>query len=215
MSLKKKKKLTEERKREICNLIKYHLVSVGQSSMEELCKTFTDISRPTFYRLLKEIRENGDSDAPIIGEARKRVKKIIERNEEIVGKIKDNLPATPSPAIVAEKGGDEIGAQVNFLARLEHLYQDAEKLRNYSMAMGEDGSEKIKNPHFFTISIKQRRDLLETAIHAMQEVYSLERMQQFYNIIIEEVGKVDKNLQKDILKRLREVNNQYGISMGG
>jgi hypothetical protein len=207
------RKLPEERKKEILAAIHEHLAIEGPRNWDKLMPSL-GISKPTLHKYVKEIQGIAGSDeAPgLLRLAQKRIKQTVQPIVDAKAEIADHLPAMPSPNVVAAKGESAI-VNVNFMMRLESLYRDAEMIRDYSTSKGEDGKEKIKNPVFFTSSIKQRRELLETALHAMQEVYDLNRMQQFYDAIVEEIGKVDPAMQRAVIEKLRALNNRYGITM--
>ena len=207
-------RVSPERREEILAAIRVHLINVGPHGFDALHAKFPEISRPTFYRWLKDIRESNDVELPrgALATTQKRIKEVIETVEKTTEKVSKHLPTAPSPAIVAAKGDDAV-VNISFMGRLESLYRDAEMIRAFSVTTAEDGSEKIKNPLYFISSIKQRKELLDTALHAMAEVYELQRIQQMYDMILAEIGKEDPELQKRILERLRELNNRHGLTI--
>lgn len=153
---------------------------------------YPDVPRSTWYRYLKAAQASPIDVA--VAQAKKASK---------------HLPAAPSPAYIAEKPV-EARKNIDMMSRLESLYADAEMLRAY--AMTPDG-ERIRVPTFFAQSIKLRADLLETALKAVQEVWDLQRMQRFYDTILDEIGNVDPELQRRIVERLQELNEKMGLTM--
>jgi hypothetical protein len=73
--------------------------------------------------------------------------------------------------------------------------------------------EVINNPAAFDKSIVRRAGLLETAIKAVQEVWDLRQMQNFYEIVIEEIGRESPETQRRIMVRLAELNSRQGMTM--
>lgn len=131
-------------------------------------------------------------------------------------KIAKHLPAAPSPNYIA-RNGERGMAQIDFVSEIHELYADAKKLRAFAVSVVQDADtgediEKIKNPVVFDKSIARRADLLETAIKAVQEVWDLRMMQNFYETIIEEIGHESPECQRRIMDRLAELNKQQGFT---
>lgn len=208
-----RRKITDEEKERCLKRIAEHLAIEGPRNWEPLLQEL-GISRPTLYRWLEEVKGLAGSDqAPgLLRLAQKEIRKVVKPLEETVEEVKQHLPAVPSPNIVAAKGPAAV-VHIDFMTRLEKLYQDTEMVREFAVTRDADGKEKIKNPVFFIASIKHRRDLLETALHSLQEVYDLNRMQQMFDAIVETIGKVDPELAQRVLEELRRLNNRYGITM--
>jgi hypothetical protein len=138
--------------------------------------------------------------------ASKKVRQVVEGVKEAGG----ILPATPSPAYMASKGA-EAEASINFLGRINNLYEDAEKLRAYSL----NAEGNIKMPLFFSQSIKLRSDLLKTGIQTLQEIYDLRHMQGMYDAIVEAIGEASPDVQRHVIERLHRLNRERGISIEG
>lgn len=210
-------KVTDERRKEVELAIANHLNLEGPAKWGEFQKKHPDISRATLFRWVEEVRNKMLNQA--VGQspgalkiAQKRIKAMNEPLERVQRKISGQIPAAPSPAIIAENGAAGV-VSINFMGRLEDIWKDAEMLRAHAVGVNEDGTPRLKNPNLLEMSMRRREALLETYLHALQEVYSLERMQQFYGMIIEEIGKADPDLQRTILDRLRALNSKHGLTI--
>ena len=173
---------------------------------ERLKDEFPEISRATFYRHLKDIREEMESRASDIGTAELRtMQKRIRAHvvtPEIKKGIKANLPVAPSPAALVDMG-DGITEVFNFMAHFNRLLKDADMLRTAAIRVAEDGTERMHNPV-----------LIETWLRSQNMIWNLEAIQQLYQAVIEEVGKADPAVQQAILARVRNLNNRTGMTAG-
>lgn len=205
--------IPEDLKREIQNAIREHLAIEGPRNWDTLIAQY-DISRPTFFKYVKEVQGIAGSDASpgLLRLAKKQIKKVVTEIEDAKSEVVRHLPATPSPNIIAAKG-ERAMVNIDFMTRLESLYQDAEMVRAYAITMDEAGREKIKNPAFFVNSIKQRRELLETGLKAMQEVYDLNKLQDMQRAIIAVIENASPEMQVEIIEKLRELNSRYGMTV--
>jgi len=143
-----------------------------------------------------------------------RLKKKLDKEAE---GVVDHLPAAPSPAFIAKNGDAGLRA-IDFVAEINSLYSDAKMLRAYAVKKRTDPDtgeelEVINNPAAFDKSIARRADLLETAIRAVQEVWDLRTMQNFYETIIDEIGKESPDCQKRIMERLALLNQRSGMTL--
>lgn len=202
-----------------------HLATVGSNNWTPILETHPEISVPTKWRLIRDAKA-ADVPRPELINARaklvQKVKKLPkdarreEAEENGTQHIAKQLPAAPSPHYIAKSG--EAGLQaLDFVAEIYALYRDANMLRAFAITnvTAEDGTtiEKIKNPAAFDKSIVRRADLLETAIKAVQEIWDLRTMQNFYETIIEEIGRESPEVQKRIMERLAILNSKAGMTM--
>jgi len=147
---------------------------------------FQPIHKATWFRWVAQLRGG-------------RVKAALTARR--VGK---HLPVAPPPAYIDQYPGKSVRS-LDILGRMDELYEDAKKLRNYSLS--EEG--KVKSPKFLAESIKIRRDLLESALEAVKEVYNLERMEEFYRVIQEEIMAESPEVGARIIDRLRRANEKH------
>ena len=212
-------------KQEFALTVAKHLATVGSTNWTVVLDKFPEIGTATKWRMIKEAKEADvprpeliNSRAKLVQRARKLAPdaRRVEAEANGTTKIANQLPAAPSPNYIAKSG--EKGLQtLDFVAEIHSLYSDATMLRAFAISTvtGEDGatSEKIKNPAAFDKSIVRRAELLETAIKAVQEVWDLRTMQNFYETIIEEIGLESPEVQKRIMARLADLNGQRGFTM--
>lgn len=213
-------------KEEFKKTVAVHLATVGASNWKVVLDKFPEVSEQTKWRWIREAKA-ADVPRPELINARaklvQKVKKLPkdarrqEAEDNGTAKIARQLPAAPSPAYIAKSG--EHGLQtLDFVAEIHTLYRDANMLRAFAMAPVVDDAgvvtgEKIKNPVAFDKSIVRRADLLETAIKAVQEVWDLRTMQNFYETIIDEIGIESPECQRRIMERLAVLNSRAGMTM--
>lgn len=203
-----------------------HLATVGANNWRVVLEQFPDVPEPTKWRWIREAKAADVPRPELINAKAKLVQKVkklppdartIEARENGTEHIAKQLPAAPRPEYIARTG--ETGLQnLDFVAEIHKLYADAQKLRAYAMKTRTDPDtgemvEAINNPAAFDKSIVRRAALLETAIKAVQEVWDLRTMQNFYETIIDEIGKESPEAQKRIMARLAELNSRQGMTL--
>lgn len=161
--------------------------------------TYAHVSRPTWYRWLREAQAGPKTQASA----------IIQQAMAVMPA--DVLPAAPSPAIIA-KSPVVAKSKLDFMGRLEKLYSDGEMLREHSVIRSADGIERIKLASQFATSIRIRSDLLERALQAYEVLYDWQQMNQFYDLIVQEVAKIDPTTAARIMERLDELNREKGFT---
>lgn len=206
--------------------VAHHLATVGSSNWNVVIDKYPDIGIATKWRLIREAKTADVPKPQLINANAKLVQKVkklpkdarrVEAEANGTEKIARHLPAAPSPAYIAKHG--EAGLQnLDFVAEIHALYADAQKLRAYAMKNRVDAdtgevTEVINNPAAFDKSIVRRASLLETAIKAVQEVWDLRTMQNFYQTVIEEIGRESPECQRRIMERLAELNGRTGMTM--
>ncbi len=203
-----------------------HLATVGANNWNAVLDKHPDIPISTKWRWIRSAKEADVPRPELINAKAKLVQKVkklpkdarrVEAEDSGTQKIARHLPAAPSPAYIAKHG--EAGLQnLDFVAEIHALYADAQKLRAYAMKNRVDAdtgevTEVINNPAAFDKSIVRRASLLETAIKAVQEVWDLRTMQNFYETIIDEIGKESPECQRRIMERLAELNGRTGMTL--
>lgn len=208
-----------------------HIAEHGQKNWKLLFEQFPDVSDQSKWRWLRAVRKD-DPPPSLINDAREKLVASVrkfpqtdrakgipdERLDPSAAEVVDHLPAAPSPAYIA-KNGDAGLRTIDFVAEIQSLYRDASMLRAYAMKTKPDPAtgqpvEVINNPAAFDKSIVRRANLLETAIRAVQEVWDLRTMQNFYETIIDEIGKESPEAQRRIMERLAALNERTGMTLG-
>ena len=201
----------------------------GAKDWKLLLQQFPDVHDQSKWRWIRQARNEtppkeviNDARDKLVQKVRKfpktgRGEKLKGQLDEAAAEIVDHLPAAPSPAFIA-KSGDAGLRTIDFVAEIHSLYADAKMLRAFAVKAKQDPDtgevrEHIQNPAAFDKSIARRADLLETAIHAVQQVWDLRTMQNFYETVIEEIGKESPDCQHRIMTRLAELNARSGMTM--
>jgi hypothetical protein len=203
----------------IIDACKEHLMVDGTSGDWHAVRLrFPEVPRSTFFRLVEVARKQIEgsavaSDSPeALKKAQKRIRRTID-TDKVQKRIKVHLPTAPSPAVVAGMDVRESARVFDFMAYFHAVVRDADMMRNKSVRAGEDGVETLANPMLMDLSIRRRLQVMETYMASMEQLYNLERIQELYKLVVEEVGKADPAVQQAILARLRELNNRRGLTM--
>lgn len=207
----------ENRKDEIKVAIAEHLAINGPTGWPDLMAQYPDTSRATFFRYIKEVREGIEAAAAArpgtdIKAMQKRIRAQVQAPAQTERRLKAQLPATPSPAVLLGLGNGASDV-FNFMACFNQLMGDSHMMRSASVSIAPDGAERLKNPNLMDRSIARRLELMETWLKSQDMIWNIEKMQELYYLIIEEVGKVDPDTQQAILSRIRTLNNQRGMTI--
>lgn len=207
----------EDQKAAVLTAITEHLNLHGPSNWDELMARYPMVSRATFFRWVKEAKETIESQAMAHGTAalklaQQRIRSSVETPQQTQKQIKAQLPVAPSPAIIADLPGQVAAQTFDFMAFFGRVVADTELVRQAAVTTDAEGKEKAKNPVLLDNNIRRRLGVIETYLHSMETVWNLERMQELYRLVIEEVGKADPDTQRAILARLRDLNNKRGLT---
>lgn len=203
--------------------IQKHLAEHGGKNWKDLIQKYVDqgVHEQTVWRWIRATRAKDAPRVELVA-AKARIEGALD--PEARGPLPPNaaelgrdLPVAPSPAYIA-KHGERGMRNLDMLVELERLYQDGLLLRAYAMRIDRDPetgaeTEKIKNPVIFEKQLQRRLNVLDTALKAMGEVWNLRQMQDFYEVVVQEIGRADPETQKRILQRLADLNARTGLSM--
>ena len=207
----------EDQKAAIKLAIHEHLHLNGPKGWPAVMAKFPDTSRATFFRYIKEVQNEIESAAISRGGAdlalaQKRISARVSSTDQTTKKIKAHLPASPSPAVIAGMG-NAAEQTFNFMAYFNQIVSDADMVRHASLKPGPDGTLVLKNPGMMDATVKRRLEIIQTWLQSMDAVWNLEKLQELYGLIIDEVGKADPVIQQNILARLRTLDDKRGITM--
>jgi hypothetical protein len=198
--------LAPELRLKILDDIANHLSRTGPRDWEAIRARWPDLSRATFFRLVKAVR--GRPAAPDrLKEARRELEeRAAAATSEGDGKGSP-LPMPPSADWLA-KSGDVGRGQLDLMGQLRRLFDDAERLRTFSLSP--DG-KAVRNPLYFLQAASLSDKLVNTALRAWREIYDIQRMQNFYNAIIEEIAAESPDCAGRIMERLARINAEWGM----
>lgn len=204
-------------KAEIKQEIAKHLSLNGPNGWDALLAGRPSMSRATMYRYIKEVREEMEDDASNtpgadIKAMQRRIRAKTDSPERMEKQMKTHMPVTPSPAVLLGlgKSADDV---FSFIGCFNQLMADSHMLRSAAVSTNDDGTEKLKNPSLMDKSICRRLDLMETWLKSQDMIWNIEKIQDLYHLIIDEVGKVDAHTQQAILTRIRALNNKRGMTI--
>lgn len=204
---------------EVIAACREHLLIDGPTDWGPLASKFPDVPRSTFFKCVEAAKMEIEKAAitqqsPLaLREAQRRLRARVEAPEVTERRVKAHLPTAPSPAVIASMGGAEQRQLFDFMGFFHKIVRDADMLRNKAVVVNEDGTERLVNPMLLNASMRTRLSVLDTWLSAMNEFYNLEKLQELYKLIIDEVGKADPEAQQAILARLRQLNNERGLTM--
>lgn len=209
----------EDKKPAVMAAISEHLNLHGPQNWDELMARFPDVSRATFFRWIKEAKEDIEAQASRQGTAalklaQQRIRSSVEVSPERTKReMKAQLPTAPSPAVIANVPGELVEQTFDFMAYFQDIVRDANMTRNANVVKNEDGTERLKNQMMMDRNLSRRISIIQTWLQSIETVYNVERLQELYHLIIDEVGQSDPEVQQRILVRLRDLNNRRGLTM--
>lgn len=125
--------------------------------------------------------------------------------------IAQHLPAAPSPAYVAKNGAKELD-RLDIFVEINRLFYDANLMRESSIRVDPTGGEKVINLRMFDKSISRRLEILATSLSTQRELWDLQRMENFYNTIVETIAAAAPDVAREIQRRLAELNIRIGMT---
>ena len=182
--------------------IREQIETNGQETVHDAWQRFPDIPRGTWYRYVNRVLEELGLRAPKHNPSAVAKKHASGRSK---AKPQTKPPATRHRAAPPSKRQKALTldqtVELTMQQRWELLYRQAEDLMR--SALRDDGS--IKNPVVFAQSIKTRRELMNTAISVLQEIWNVEKLQRFYDAILVELREADAELAHRVVNRLERL----------
>jgi hypothetical protein len=129
---------------------------------------------------------------------------------------------------VAKVGPPVARKTIRILDVVAAIYRDAEQMRMRAAAVdkvtkqilyNEDGDPILGgNTRLWRESIHDRLKSIEVLLAVQQQVWDLEKNEQFYRAIIEivvdEIGPANPDIQMRIMERLKKLNDERGMNIG-
>ena len=213
-----------EQNKAIIEACREHLMLGDSGDWQAVRLRFSDVPRSTFFRLVEVAKREIEgaairTDSPdALRRAQQKIRRNTDSPRELQRKMKAHLPQAPSPSVVAELAPEVRDRVFDFMAYFHGVVRDAELMRSKSVRRETDtetgeSREVLANPMLMDNSIRRRLQIMETYLQSMDQLYNLEKIQELYRLVIDEVGKADPAVQQAILARLRVLNNQRGLTM--
>lgn len=179
-----------------------------------------EATKACLSNMVESIVQNDPPSPEILERARARIEQKLanttvlreqEARDNGTIDIARHVPAAPSPSYLAKNGVQEL-EKIDIFVELTRLYRDANLMRASSVRRDADGNEKVQNPRVFDKSIARRLEILATSVSSQKELWDLQRMESFYNTIIETIAAEAPDVAKKIQHRLAELNIQIGMT---
>jgi hypothetical protein len=122
------------------------------------------------------------------------------------------LPAPVSPGYFV-RGGVEAVRNVDFLCTVASLHRDIDMIRDWSRTVDDAGNERIKNPNFFVQAVKLRMELQRVQVATAEKVYEMQQSREYWDTVIEEIGKESSECQHRIVQRIAALNARRGMTI--
>jgi hypothetical protein len=217
-------RVISEQNKQVIEACREHLMLGDAGDWQAVRMRFPDVPRSTFFRLVELARREIEgsaarTDSPhALKTAQARIRRNIETPEALQRKMRAHLPQAPSPAVVAEMPAETRDRVFDFMAYFHGVVRDAEMMRDKAVRKETDPDtgevrQVLANPMLMDNSIRRRLQIMDTYLQSMDQLYNLERIQELYKLVIEEVGKADPAVQQQIMVRLRELNNRRGLTV--
>ncbi len=186
-----------------------HLRRVGSTNWKTVRDNYPDVGIRKFWRLVARAKDEPAIRGPLVTAALDAAERIRALNPSTA------ISAAPPKPVARE--ATRAMDNIHLMDHLRDLMVDAVLIREYSMGKPDEatGARGIKNPVFFAQSVKLRRELIETILKTWHEAFDLRRMQDFYGVILDEIGRASPEVQAAIMERLRLMNDERGFSFGG
>lgn len=208
-----------ESKKIILEAIREHMLMHGATEWEKVRSRFPEVSEATWWRRVADVRKALQDEGVIEGSSRAvaaRVGGIPKTEARRLQKVGEHLPATPSPAIIAGIPDQRARVTFDFLKHFQQIVADAELIREQLVKVDPDtGKTKVANLAAFDRNLARRLAIVQSWISSQELLYSYERMQELFRMVIEAVGKADSVTQAAIIAELRALNEKRGINLDG
>lgn len=193
---------TEDEGPALLAAIRHHYDTHGSKNWQAVRSQFPAIGERRFWRYVAKVKE-GTTDHAILRQSIAYAKRMAKKS----------IPAPLSPAILAG-GGADMRRSLDFMSHLEEMIDDISMLRDYAMTDPDaNGDRKIRNAMFFAQSIKLRKETLELALKAYQEIYDIRKMMEFYDAIVRVIHRADPETAKELMEELAALNNERGFTL--
>lgn len=197
---------------EAMDAIRAHLATHGKTGLSDLRETRWGHVNPKTWYAWVATAKSPKVTPQALADARRVLASAIDDPEALGRAVGAVLPAIPSPASIAAMSPGEARRSLNLFARWETLWQDCEMVRSYAVKTTDSG-ESIRLLKAFCQSISMRGHILRSLMEALGQLWSIRRMQDFHDAVVDEVAKESPECAARILARLSALSDDCGMTL--
>jgi hypothetical protein len=187
--------------------VRAHIRQFGATNWSAVREKHPKIQDRTFWRIVKKAKASPSFRS-------REVQTAMATMREVASMLPAEALSVGPPAAV-RKTTKEAANCLNLQAELRDMMADSEKIRDFALgAPDENGDRKVKNPLIFAKAVSLKRDLVESLVKTWTASFDTRRMQEFYDVVIDEIGRASPEVQSDIVQRLGALIQENGVELG-
>ena len=78
----------------------------------------------------------------------------------------------------------------------------------------EEGQINIDGGPIVNEALKRRRETIEMLARIREDWWSVSRLEEVHRVMVERIAQADRNVARDIATGLREMDREYGLTVG-
>lgn len=189
--------MVDSERAELMRAIASHLRDNGAGNWNKLQGRFPLVPAATFWRYVRKVRTS-ETDRIALGQARQRLADHVAL--QVHNAADQQISGAELPSVASG------WKQLNLLRHLEQAFADIDALRAFARSEGQ-----ISHPHFFAQTIGMRDRTVATALRCAESIWDVQRMWDFYDVLVEEVASESPEVARRITQRFRDVAKERGI----
>lgn len=192
------KQQQQQRRNEVKAELRAHFDRYGQQDVASLRVQYPDVAERTLCRWASEVR----------------LELKLAGAETVSQQI---ISSRRSPRMIDYRpsAGDEpVKMNWPWMNKLGELYEQSEVLQRYACGEKRPSDPSIRNPMLFEKSIKLRKEIISMGISQLSQLHNAERNQKFFDIIVEEIGHIAPEMQRAIMLKMQELDQQWNPETG-
>jgi hypothetical protein len=175
--------------------IRSHLLAGRTDGWKSVQKKYPEISKATFFRYRREV------ELSLTGGN-------LDPDQEAADASADDasLASVKIARTASEMTTFPIKSPREIAQGYQELFADSQRMRAYAL----DSKGKVRDPVAFSRSVKMRENALGCIFMSRRELWDMERIEQFYNTIIDVIGEADPEMQRAMMRKLHDFNKFLG-----
>ncbi len=183
------------------DVLSYLTVS-GGGNWSAVAARHPEVQPRQFWRIVKRAK----SEPPVRG---REIRKGLAAVTEISKLNSAELLAEVPPEVIRKP--DE---PINAIGVLKRALQGCDRIEQCACRIDANGQQTIRNPQLYARSIELRLKLISAMTELADRARDLSRVAEFWDAIVDEIGKVDLELRDNVIRRLRLVDAERGWGVG-